>query len=47
MLSLISVDNVTCLSLWIKTLTGEGEKAPHKEPVPLVVKEVSANVQVE
>lgn len=47
MLSLISADNVTCLSLCIKTLAGEGETASHKEPVPLVVKEVSANVQEE
>lgn len=44
MLSLISVDNLTCFSLWIKTLTGEGETASRKEPAPLVVKEVSANV---
>lgn len=43
MLSLIRVDNLTCFSLWIKALTGAAEMASHKEPVPLVVKELSAD----
>lgn len=43
MLFLIRVDNLTCSSLWIKTLAGAAETASHKEPVTLVVKELSAN----
>lgn len=43
MLSLIRVDNLTCFSLWIKALAGAAEVASHKEPVPLVVMELSAN----
>lgn len=43
MMFLISVDNLTCFSVRIQTLTGEGETGSGKEPVPLVVKEVSAD----
>lgn len=43
MLSLIRVDNLTSFSLWIKALAGVDETASHKEPVALVVKELSAN----